>query len=125
MKFYNFRRWAVKENDIQDLLECAQTHLQTRIKELQLQGRVNVLRKSRAVGVNPRPGCQLTREQLDELALSTQNKLNMYQMQKKLDLSSSATFIPFCAFNGGSDVWVDVGNKLIGVKVYTLVSALI
>ena len=25
--------------------------------------------------------------------------------------------IPFCAFNGGKDVWVDVGNKLLGVKV--------
>lgn len=25
--------------------------------------------------------------------------------------------IPYCAFNGGSDVWVDVGNKLIGVQV--------
>ena len=25
--------------------------------------------------------------------------------------------LPFCAFNGGSDVWVDVGNKLIGVHV--------
>ncbi|KAI8910750.1 IMP-specific 5-nucleotidase [Entophlyctis helioformis] len=23
--------------------------------------------------------------------------------------------IPFCAFNGGSDMWLDIGNKLIGV----------
>lgn len=25
--------------------------------------------------------------------------------------------IPFCAFNGGHDVWVDVGNKAEGVRV--------
>jgi hypothetical protein len=25
--------------------------------------------------------------------------------------------IPFCAFNGGRDVWVDVGNKRVGVEV--------
>ena len=27
------------------------------------------------------------------------------------------TPIPFCAFNGGNDVWLDIGNKLIGVKI--------
>lgn len=26
-------------------------------------------------------------------------------------------FVPFCAFNGGHDVWVDVGNKAEGVRV--------
>ena len=25
--------------------------------------------------------------------------------------------IPYCAFNGGSDAWVDVGNKRVGVQV--------
>ena len=31
--------------------------------------------------------------------------------------SPSDAPIPFCAFNGGSDVWVDIGNKLIGVQI--------
>ena len=25
--------------------------------------------------------------------------------------------LPFCAFNGGSDVWVDIGNKRVAVEV--------
>ena len=25
--------------------------------------------------------------------------------------------IPFCAFNGGNDVFMDIGNKLIGVSI--------
>ena len=25
--------------------------------------------------------------------------------------------LPFCAFNGGKDVWVDVGNKRVAVKI--------
>jgi hypothetical protein len=33
-----------------------------------------------------------------------------------LDESYSVN-LPFCAFNGGSDVWVDVGNKRVGVSV--------
>jgi IMP and pyridine-specific 5'-nucleotidase len=24
--------------------------------------------------------------------------------------------VPFCAFNGGNDVFVDVGNKLLGLE---------
>jgi len=28
-------------------------------------------------------------------------------------LRISGVTLPFCAFNGGSDVWVDVGNKVI------------
>ena len=30
--------------------------------------------------------------------------------------SRSAERVPFCAFNGGRDAWVDVGNKDIGVQ---------
>jgi IMP and pyridine-specific 5'-nucleotidase len=63
---------------------------------------------------------------LDELALSAQSKLNHYQANKlkeyqnapkKVKISESDLSIPFCAFNGGSDVWVDIGNKLIGVQI--------
>lgn len=31
-------------------------------------------------------------------------------------LVASGTQLPFCAFNGGRDAWVDVGNKRIGVE---------
>ena len=77
-----------------------------------IEKKISIMRKPRAVGVNPVPGNLLIREQLDELALSVQNKLHRYQMRNFNQLA-----IPFCAFNGGNDVWVDIGNKLIGVKV--------
>ena len=41
-------------------------------------------------------------EVLEELAITVQNQL------------SSA--LPFCAFNGGNDVFVDVGNKSLGLE---------
>lgn len=41
-------------------------------------------------------------EVLEELALTAQNQL----------MSS----VPFCAFNGGNDVFVDVGNKSCGLE---------
>ena len=38
-------------------------------------------------------------------------------MQKKLDMSAVAKELPFCAFNGGNDVFVDIGDKSWGVQV--------
>lgn len=42
-------------------------------------------------------------EVLEELALSVQDALKPLR-------------VPHCAFNGGNDVWVDVGNKALGIR---------
>lgn len=39
---------------------------------------------------------------LEDIALTVQNQLD--------------TPLPFCAFNGGNDVFVDVGNKSVGLE---------
>jgi IMP and pyridine-specific 5'-nucleotidase len=77
----------------------------------------------------PIEGVKLTREQLDEFALATKHELNRYQYliskrESSIDLLEGSTSrlimpvpIPFCSFNGGNDVFVDVGNKLIGVSM--------
>ena len=103
--------WSRDEKRIQDLLDTAENHLKSDIDSLGLTTITTILRKSRAVGVYPIPGISLTREQLDELALSTKYILTNHQM------TLPSPPIPFCAFNGGRDVWVDIGNKLIGVKI--------
>jgi IMP and pyridine-specific 5'-nucleotidase len=41
-------------------------------------------------------------EVLEELAITVQQQLE--------------TPLPFCAFNGGADVFVDVGNKSLGLE---------
>eukprot|EP00741_Cyanophora_paradoxa_P000889 tig00000448_g859.t1 len=91
---------SVSQESIQKLLDTAHDTLLERKEALDLD--VQVIRKSRAVGIIPQPGIQLPREQLDEIVLGVQH-----------DCSSLG--VPFCAFNGGRDVWVDVGNKHIGV----------
>jgi IMP and pyridine-specific 5'-nucleotidase len=59
------------------------------------------MRKEYAVGVIPTT--DTIYENLEELALAAQAEL-------------STSDIPFCAFNGGNDVFVDVGNKHIGLQ---------
>lgn len=96
------RAW--NDADITSVLDLAELTLSDLQKKLNLPA--TVMRKHRAVGLNPNPGAKLTREQLEEVVLST---------QKRLDQSSAAQRIQFCAFDGGSDVWVDIASKDLGV----------
>ena len=61
-----------------------------------------------AVGIIPKPGHKFNREALEETVLTT---------QKMLEVSPIGRRVPFCAFNGGNDVFVDIGDKNFGVRV--------
>lgn len=93
------------ESAIKDLLDVAESALQNCIESMSLP--VSVLRKSRAVGIYPPPGHRLSREQLEETVLV---------VQRLIELSPAGRKVPFCAFNGGNDVFVDIGDKSWGVR---------
>ena len=99
------REWT--EEDIQDLLDVAEKALRECISNMDLSA--EILRKERAVGIIPTaaPNARkFTREQLEETVLVT---------QQVVEMSPSARKLPFCAFNGGNDVFVDIGDKGWGV----------
>jgi len=93
------------EGEIKMLLDTAETCMKQSIDEQNLRGRL--IRKKRAVGLIPNPDEQIPREALDESILRVQAEL-----QRHPQIS-----LPFCAFNGGSDAWVDCGNKRVGVAI--------
>ncbi|OJJ50759.1 hypothetical protein ASPZODRAFT_126683 [Penicilliopsis zonata CBS 506.65] len=97
------RAW--QENDIGQLLDIAESSLRACVANLNLAA--DVLRKDRAVGVYPLEGCKMHREQLEETVLVVQNTV---------ERSPIGTRLPFCAFNGGNDVFVDIGDKSWGVR---------
>jgi IMP and pyridine-specific 5'-nucleotidase len=89
------------------LLDLAESSLRECVTNLSLPA--TILRKERAVGIIPSaPGYKFPREALEETVLVVQKKLEMSEVGKKL---------PFCAFNGGNDVFVDIGDKSWGVLV--------
>jgi len=70
---------------------------------------VQFLRKERAVGCYPtQAGVRIAYETLEDVALTLQDVLQTHPEAPK--------DIPFCAFNGNRDVWVDVGDKRIGIE---------
>jgi IMP and pyridine-specific 5'-nucleotidase len=98
------RAWSLDSPRLSLMLDVAQSWLEKSAHRLGIDDRVQIIRKEKAVGLIC-PDRGLAREQLDELALGVQEALRNHGDDE----------IPFCAFNGGSDVWCDVGNKLIGV----------
>jgi len=89
------------------LLDEAEFALRECVTNLALPA--TILRKERAVGIIPStPGYKFARESLEETVLVVQKKLEMSEVGRKL---------PFCAFNGGNDVFVDIGDKSWGVLV--------
>ena len=100
---------AWDEADIAQLLDVAEQALRNCVAALNLPA--VVLRKDRAVGIVPSPPeSRMPRESLEETVLV---------VQKILELSAVGRNrrVPFCAFNGGRDVFVDIGDKSWGVTV--------
>jgi IMP and pyridine-specific 5'-nucleotidase len=95
------------QSTITKLLDLAEASLRECVHNLSLPA--TVLRKERAVGIIPSvPGYHFARESLEETVLV---------VQKKLEMSEVGKLLPFCAFNGGNDVFVDIGDKSWGVLV--------
>lgn len=95
------------EDVIQALLSKAEAALRECITNLSLPAQI--IRKERAVGIVPVvQGFKFSRESLEETVLV---------VAKMLEMSSEGRKLPFCAFNGGNDVFVDIGDKSWGVLV--------
>ena len=89
--------WSKK--DTEKLLDNAQDALEEAAARLRLDTRI--IRKERSVGIVPTESTIY--EVLEEITLATQAQLQ-------------GSDLPYCAFNGGNDVFVDVGNKSLGLQ---------
>jgi len=118
LRYTHRRNWILDvmytwtEEAIQSLLDIAETAFESCIKTLHLQAKV--LRKERAVGIYAADqSIKLNREQLEETVLVVQQVVES-------SLSSTPrpahSHIPFTVFNGGADVFLDVGDKSLGVQ---------
>ncbi|KAJ4412363.1 IMP 5'-nucleotidase [Didymella pomorum] len=110
LKFVPREEWVLKEMllwsdaDVAELLDIAEASLRDTVKNMRMNA--EIVRKERAVGIIPKNGDRFCRETLEETVLI---------VQKVLDISEVGQRLPFCAFNGGNDVFVDIGDKSWGV----------
>lgn len=104
------------KSEIKRLLDIAESTMNRAITEMKLRARV--LRKERAVGLFPggsemmkkipvgHGSKKLKQEALDEVVL---------RILEAIRGQESPITLPFCVFNGGTDAWLDIGNKSVGV----------
>ena len=90
---------AWEEESIAEILHDARWCLEDAAERLQVP--VEVIQKERAVGVVP-TGSTIY-EVLEEMAITVQMHLGERS-------------VPFCAFNGGNDVFVDIGDNSHGLE---------
>jgi IMP and pyridine-specific 5'-nucleotidase len=91
-------RWPKEE--VEALLDAAQKVLEDTLQALHLPAQI--LRKERAIGIINTSDKRILYENLEEISLTLQHELRHFR-------------VPFCAFNGGNDVWVDIGHKALGI----------
>ncbi|CAH6723399.1 IMP-specific 5'-nucleotidase 1 [[Candida] jaroonii] len=117
-KFIDGKDWYLPlminwdKHHIENIMEIIFNHLSNlRIKfNLHDDSKTLIIRKERSIGIIPINGYKIIREYLEEIVLSCANKLNEIVNQL------ACQDIKVCSFNGGSDVWIDIGDKSLGVE---------
>lgn len=113
------RNW--NPSKINYIMDTLHKHLVYLRSNFNLEDSTSIIKKERSVGIIPNPGYRILREQLEEMVLSCSAKLNTILDSTKNFATSTEVLcqtdeIKVCAFNGGSDVWVDIGDKALGVE---------
>lgn len=121
LRYIHRREWVLdamsawNEPAIQSLLDVAEAAFHSCIRTLHLQAKV--LRKERAVGIYAADQSKkLTREQLEETVLVVQQVVETSLSSVRPDGKVIHAEIPFTVFNGGADVFLDIGDKSLGVQ---------
>ncbi|GEQ71880.1 hypothetical protein JCM33374_g5566 [Metschnikowia sp. JCM 33374] len=125
--------WNQKK--ISEIMDLSHDHLKHLRKRMRLEddNKTTIIRKERSLGIIPVNGYKIQRETLEEMVLSISGELNQFLNPNKsgdtrlIDEESgeiahvsrnepAESEVKVCAFNGGADVWVDIGDKALGVE---------
>ena len=127
----NMIKWDI--NKIEHIMASTEHHMKHLRLKFNIQDKTTIIRKERSVGIIPNPGEKILREHLEELVISCSDRVaevlsTLYNEPRRRSVvgsqsnttSASVGYseneIKVCAFNGGSDVWVDIGDKSLGVE---------
>lgn len=123
------RQWD--QDKLAEIMNSSYDHLKFLRRKFHLDddSKTKIVRKERSLGIIPLNDYKIQRETLEEIVLSllamldkllTVDKPHPINLLGNIDDMDSVTEavssdIRACAFNGGSDVWVDIGDKALGV----------
>ncbi|AMD22518.1 HHL252Wp [Eremothecium sinecaudum] len=122
-KRVNYNEWMLNDlrnwthEDIKATLDLAEETFKSMLVLLNLPPETSIIRKERSVGIVPgyrwdpelkiETKVPILRESLEEIVLRVEAKLESFVPAKR---------IMFSCFDGGSDVWCDIGGKDLGIR---------
>ncbi|OBA20218.1 IMP-specific 5'-nucleotidase 1 [Metschnikowia bicuspidata var. bicuspidata NRRL YB-4993] len=109
------------QDQILEIMDLSHDHLKHLRRKLRHEdeNKTTIIRKERSLGIIPVNGYKIQREILEEMVLSILVELNDILSHNK-STANAEKKVQVCAFNGGSDVWVDIGDKALGVEALQL-----
>lgn len=139
LKFIEGEEWYLPlmrdwdSDKINEIMNESHEHLQHLQRKFSLddETKTTIIRKERSLGIIPLPGYNILRETLEEIVLSLSSRLHdmLYAVHPSMPAihdrnqhysaalaGHNGNDLRVCAFNGGSDVWVDIGDKSLGVE---------
>lgn len=112
----HMKQWDIKK--IQFIMDAIYEHMCRLQRTYSLEETTTIIRKERLIGIIPNQGHRILREILEEMVLSCSARLSelLECLHRSKAANDHASDINGCAFNGGLDVWVDIGDKSLGVE---------
>lgn len=114
------KEWALYKKEVgQDtiklILDISQKCLEQVIADFGL--RAHIHRKEKSVGLVPDEFPQTVENQKKKKYMIKHEVLEEAVIRVKKTIIQKKIDAPYCAFNGGQDIWVDVGNKAEGLLI--------
>ncbi|CRH03691.1 IMP-specific 5'-nucleotidase, putative [Plasmodium relictum] len=105
----------VDEETIQDILNISQKCLEQVITDFKLCAKIQ--RKEKSIGLVPKQMPSLNNINEPKNYMIKYEVLEEAVIRIKKEIIKKKITAPYCAFNGGQDLWVDIGNKAEGLLI--------
>ncbi|CRG95946.1 IMP-specific 5'-nucleotidase, putative [Plasmodium gallinaceum] len=105
----------VDDETIQDILNISQKCLEQVIKDFKLCAKIQ--RKEKSIGLVPEKMPSLNNKNEPKNYMIKYEVLEEAVIRIKKEIIKKKITAPYCAFNGGQDLWVDIGNKAEGLLI--------
>ncbi|CAG9475408.1 IMP-specific 5'-nucleotidase, putative [Plasmodium vivax] len=113
-EWYHYKKYVNKET-VEQILDISQKCLQQVITDFKLCAQIQ--RKEKSIGLVPNkiPSANNQKEQKNYMI--KYEVLEEAVIRVKKEIVKNKITAPYCAFNGGQDLWVDIGNKAEGLII--------
>ncbi|SBS89187.1 IMP-specific 5'-nucleotidase, putative, partial [Plasmodium malariae] len=112
---WNHYKKHVDDETVQNILNISQKCLEQVITDFRLCAQIQ--RKEKSIGLVPNKMPSLNNKNEQKNYMIKYEVLEEAVIRVKKEIIKNKIEVPYCVFNGGQDLWVDIGNKAEGLII--------